>query len=310
MENILFVIRVNQKLNPMGLELFLSWQREYAVQLDYIVVSSEPLSTDLDHPPLEFIQSGIHSNLFESVHRSLKNYLHPYVFFMDDSFELNINYLHALKAMLLSSKQLASVRGVVQTMLQKTSLQENFAIFGKDLCEFYDISFSRTQRFNMKGPNFVLANYLLGSLFRLNAITNLLQEGFEPLPLKYFVGADLGFILQNRDYNHYVLPNVHIKRKVNSKYQLFLDKIAKHLRFQDEVLLKSVYAQSWKQKTALHLFKIQSIFQNPDLHLDLQHSKKNLLNLQKSVNFRHQCLNSLAQINSFELDRHCLLLIE
>ncbi len=312
MSKILFVLELNEPPNEAWQAGINHLYNSSNFEIDILAVTHDKkFLKDLYFPAIEVLAPSAKQNVLELSYQSLTKYDHDYVMYIDQTYQFDLNYIHALQALLLASPSIASARGKVLTQLASQQVvQENMAMLGKSPQHIYDLALNGYNRFDFKTPNFVFANYLSASLFRLAPIQSLIASGFEPLPLKYFVGADLCYLLQNLDFNHMYLPISSIQRQVARQHNVYLNKIAKHIRFADKVLLKDVYAKSTKDKCKTLLYKIRKVIQNPDFYRDLKISQKHLQDLAKNVSFRDQSINAQANINSFELDKHSLLLIE
>jgi len=130
------------------------------------------------------------------------------------------------------------------------------------------------------------------------------------LNLHYFLGIDLSYMLQHMGFNHMYLPISKAIRSVPSKYSIFLKKVSNHLRFSDKLILKYIYSQTFLDFVSFYLYAIRKTLLNPNFLSDLSQFKNNLQNCKESSKIRHQCLNPKAEINSFELEKHCLIIIE
>lgn len=311
MRKLLLVLELEKAPNQDLVSLVNHYQTSVNIKFELWLISNEPSFRNLFHFGAQKIFPRTNKNQLETVFDELINNNSDFVFFLDSNFQLDHSYSDNIIALLQSSSNLASVRGsIVTTVEGGQSMQENLAMLGTGPMNFYDLALNHKQRYSFKKPYFVLANYLLGSIFKLDPIKQLADNNFKPLNLHYFSGMDLSFLLQHMGFNHMFLPISKAQRNMPAKYSIFLKKVSSHLRFLDKLTLKYVYAQSLLDFIAFYAYLIRKIFINPNFLRDIAQFKNNLLNLKESSRIRHQCLNPKAEIVSFELEKHCLIIIE
>lgn len=311
MPKLLLVLELEESPNEDLVNLVNHYQNSKNIKFELWLITNNPSFRNCFDYGAQKIYQKTHKNHLETVFGELINNNSDFVFFLDSYFKVDHSYSDNILALLQSTSNLASARGSILTKIEGAStIQENLAILGSSPANFYDLALNKKQRYHFRKPYFVLANYLIGSIFRLAPIKELSKNNYKPLNLHYFLGTDLSYMLQHMGFNHMYLPISKAIRSVPSKYSIFLKKVSNHLRFSDKLILKYIYSQSFLDFVSFYLYAIRKTLLNPNFLSDLSQFKNNLQNFKESSKIRHQCLNPKAEINSFELEKHCLIIIE
>ena len=311
MPKLLLVLELEGSPTKDLVNLVNHYQNSKNIKFELWLITNDPSFRNLFDYGAQKIFQNTHKNPLETVFAELISNNSDYIFFLDSFYKIDHAYSDNILALLQSSNNLASARGSILTKIQDgETIQENLAILGSSPANFYDLALNKKQRYHFRKPYFVLANYLMGSIFKLAPIKELAKNNFKPLNLHYFLGADLSFLLQHMGFNHMYLPISKATRNVPSKYSIYLKKISNHLRFSDKLILKYIYSQTILDYASFYMYLLRKIITNPNFLTELSQFKNNLQNLKESSRIRHQCLNPKAEIISFELEKHCLIIIE